>query len=58
MDDVNADQVQVTSHLPYLTAVVNETLRRYPGIIGSQQRITTTDTTVGGVHVPKDASLA
>lgn len=43
-----------TSKLPYLNAVLNETLRRYPGIIGSQQRIATVDTVVAGVPVPKN----
>lgn len=42
--------------LPYLQAVISETLRRYPTIIATLPRVAVRDTEVAGVAVRKDVS--
>ena len=42
--------------LPYLQAVISETLRRYPTIIATLPRVAVRDTDVAGVAVRKDVS--
>ncbi|KAH7237923.1 cytochrome P450 [Fusarium solani] len=44
---------QSCAHLPYLQAVINETLRIYPTIVSMIPRIATRDSTVAGVPIPK-----
>ncbi|KAL7007126.1 hypothetical protein EMMF5_003352 [Cystobasidiomycetes sp. EMM_F5] len=46
----------VTSHLPYLNAVLKETFRRYPAIIGSQPRVTTEECVMEGIKIPAGVS--
>lgn len=43
--------------LPYLQAVINETLRRYPTIIATLPRTATKTTTVAGITVPKGTTV-
>ncbi|KAH6984057.1 cytochrome P450, partial [Ilyonectria destructans] len=44
---------QTCSQLPYLQAVINETLRMYPTIVAMLPRTATQDSIVAGVPVPK-----
>ncbi|KAI8722924.1 hypothetical protein NCS52_00437900 [Fusarium sp. LHS14.1] len=44
---------QTCSRLPYLQAVINETLRVYPTIVAIIPRIAMRDTSVAGVHIQK-----
>ncbi|KAH6983962.1 cytochrome P450, partial [Ilyonectria destructans] len=44
---------QTCSRLPYLQAVINETLRMYPTIVAMLPRTATHDSIVAGVPVPK-----
>ncbi|KAH7132728.1 cytochrome P450 [Dactylonectria macrodidyma] len=46
---------QTCSRLPYLQAVINETLRMYPTIVAMLPRTATHDSIVAGVPVPKGA---
>ena len=46
--------LQTCSRLPYLQAVINETLRMYPTIVAMLPRTATHDSTVAGVPVPKE----
>lgn len=45
------------SKLPYVQAVISETLRLYPTIIGTQPRTATEDALVCGVVVPKGTTV-
>ncbi|KAK6386994.1 hypothetical protein LTS17_000259 [Exophiala oligosperma] len=47
----------MVSKLPYLTAVINETLRRYPTVVATLPRTAKRDVVVQGVHVPKGTSV-
>ncbi|KAH6961754.1 cytochrome P450 [Ilyonectria sp. MPI-CAGE-AT-0026] len=47
--------LQTCSQLPYLQAVINETLRMYPTIVAMLPRTATQDSIVAGVPVPKGA---
>ncbi|EWG42538.1 hypothetical protein FVEG_04314 [Fusarium verticillioides 7600] len=44
---------QTCSKLPYLQAVINETLRRYPTIVARSPRTANNDTVIDGIPVPK-----
>ncbi|KAJ3541648.1 hypothetical protein NM208_g4516 [Fusarium decemcellulare] len=44
---------QTCARLPYLQAVINETLRIYPTIVAMLPRIAVRDSTVAGVPIPK-----
>ncbi|KAF5554629.1 benzoate 4-monooxygenase [Fusarium mexicanum] len=44
---------QTCSKLPYLQAVINETLRRYPTIVATLPRTAIDDTIIDGIPVPK-----
>ncbi|KAF5583101.1 cytochrome P450 monooxygenase [Fusarium subglutinans] len=44
---------QTCGKLPYLQAVINETLRRYPTIVATLPRTAINDTIVDGISVPK-----
>ncbi|KAF5571328.1 benzoate 4-monooxygenase [Fusarium pseudoanthophilum] len=44
---------QTCSKLPYLQAVINETLRRYPTIVATLPRTANNDTVIDGIPVPK-----
>ena len=46
-------EYQDVQHLPLLRAVINETLRRHPAIVGVLPRITEVDMVVEGVAVPR-----
>ncbi|OQE24624.1 hypothetical protein PENSTE_c007G01022 [Penicillium steckii] len=46
------------SKLSYLQAVLNESLRLYPATIAVLPRTAVTDTTVGGVHIPRGTNVA
>lgn len=48
----------MVSKLPYLTAVINETLRRYPTVVATLPRTAKRDVVVQGVHVPKGVSIS
>ena len=51
-----ANACQTCASLPYLQAVINETLRRYPTIIATLPRTARETTTVTGIDVPKGVS--
>ena len=46
-------EYQDVQHLPLLRAVINETLRRHPAIVGVLPRITEADMVIEGVAVPR-----
>lgn len=48
---------QTCSRLPYLQAVINETLRVYPTIVAMLPRTAVHDTVVAGVEVPKGTTV-
>ncbi|KAF5723731.1 benzoate 4-monooxygenase [Fusarium mundagurra] len=48
---------QTCSKLPYLQAVINETLRRYPTIIATLPRTANNDTVIDGIPVPKGTTV-
>lgn len=50
---VTVPDYRTCATLPYLQAVINETLRRYPTIIATLPRTARQDTVVCGVRVPK-----
>lgn len=52
---ISADRLvqQTCSNLPYLQAVINETLRRYPTIVATLPRTAAEDVVVVGEHLPK-----
>ncbi|KAF9895338.1 hypothetical protein FE257_000242 [Aspergillus nanangensis] len=45
------------AQLPFLNAVISETLRRYPTITGILPREAVEDTTVSGAHIPKGTNV-
>ncbi|EXL68059.1 hypothetical protein FOPG_15856 [Fusarium oxysporum f. sp. conglutinans race 2 54008] len=52
----SADSVidyQTCARLPYLQAVINEALRKYPTIVAIMPRIAKRDTTVASIQIPK-----
>ena len=44
--------------LPFLQAVINETLRLYPAVIATRPRTAIRDTVVAGIHIPKGVSTS
>ncbi|KAF5672609.1 cytochrome P450 monooxygenase [Fusarium circinatum] len=52
-DTTSVPDYQTCSKLPYLQAVINETLRRYPTIVATLPRTTNNDTIIDGIPVPK-----
>lgn len=55
-DDIN---LQSVSHLPYLTAVIDETLRMYPSVPGQPPRVVPAGgATVCGKYVPEEVRYA
>ncbi|KAL3490336.1 cytochrome P450 [Aspergillus germanicus] len=59
LDEAFPDQDTVPdSVLPYLNAVLSETLRRYPTITGLLPREAQEDTIIDGIRVPKGTNVA
>ncbi|KAF5646384.1 benzoate 4-monooxygenase [Fusarium sp. NRRL 52700] len=52
-DSGSVPDYQTCSKLPYLQAVINETLRRYPTIVATLPRTANNDTIIDGIPVPK-----
>ena len=48
--------LQKLTALPLLNAIINETLRVYPTIVGMLPRKSTTEMTIDGYHIPKGVS--